>query len=384
MNKKSLKKSILFTIGTRPEAIKMAPLIKEFEENSQYETILCLTGQHREILDQVTQLFKLKIHYDLNLMKENQSLHDLGFLITSKMNAIIKECQPSLCFVQGDTTTTFATALACFYSKIKVGHIEAGLRSHRKNDPFPEEINRRLTSQLSDFHFTPTKRASLKLLHEGFQEESIFQTGNTIVDALYMIEKMSKNSEIKFEDKILEELVENPVHKIILVTLHRRENFGSSMEKVMNAIKTLALLHQKDHVHIVFPVHPNPNVQKMSYSILGDVKNIHLTAPLPYHQFIYLMKRSYFILSDSGGVQEEAPYLHRPVLLLRNTTERPEGVECGNIKMVGTEYDRIIFESNTLLQDEKYYSEMSRPSQPFGDGMACKKIRAIVEQIIPA
>jgi UDP-N-acetylglucosamine 2-epimerase (non-hydrolysing) len=365
-----LKKKILILFGTRPEAIKMAPLIKEFKKQSiQFETKVCVTAQHREMLDQVLEFFEIKSDYDLNLMKPNQNLYDLTAEIIIKMKPILEAFKPDYVFVHGDTTTTMAGSIAAFYSGAKVCHVEAGLRTHNKLSPFPEEINRQLTSRICDYHFAPTETAKQNLIDENIEEDAILVTGNTVIDALLeSVERVSQNPSVFIQSlsKILAD------KEVILVTGHRRENHGDGFIRICEALKVIA----EDNVDriIVYPVHLNPNVQEPVLRILKGVSNILLIDPMPYPDFIWMMNRSKLIITDSGGVQEEAPSLGKPVLVMRDTTERPEAVEAGTVLLVGTNKNLIISETADLLNNLQRLENMSRLHNPYGNGDACQRI----------
>ena len=362
-------KKILLVFGTRPEAIKLCPLVKKLEEHAdRLKTIVCVTAQHREMLDQVLDIFDVSPDYDLDLMRKDQELSDITSHCLLETGKVIKDEKPDIVLVQGDTTTTFVTALASYYNQVMVGHVEAGLRTGNKYSPFPEEINRKLTSAIADIHFAPTQKNKYNLLAEGIPEERIVVTGNTVIDALLWVRER-----IRTERKEYQELRDIDFEKkIILVTGHRRENFGGEFINVCQALKEIAMRHSDSE--IVYPVHLNPNVREPVYRILSGIKNIKLLAPLGYEPFVYLMDKVYFIISDSGGVQEEAPSLGKPVLVTRNTTERPEAVEVGTVKLVGTDKDTIIEESEKLLNDKKYYDRMAKIKNPYGDGQACERI----------
>jgi len=373
-------KKILIVFGTRPEAIKMAPLVKEFEKNKDFfELKICVTAQHREMLDQVLELFEIVPDYDLDVMRQNQDLYDITSNILLKIKDVLTDFKPDVVLVHGDTTTTMATSLAAFYQKIKVGHVEAGLRTNNIYSPWPEEANRQIVGVLTNYHFSPTETSKENLLKEAKEVNNIVVTGNTVIDALFLIiEKIKTNKtlEEKIQKKI-ELLVNNSKFKIqnskfILVTGHRRENFGEGFVNICEALKEIAV--KNPDVHIIYPVHLNPNVQKPVKELLSNIKNIHLIKPLQYEEFIYMMYKSYFIITDSGGVQEEAPSLGKPVLVMRDTTERPEAVEAGTIKLVGTSKEKIITESEVLLNDKFEYEKMSNAHNPYGDGKACKRI----------
>ncbi len=362
---------VLVVFGTRPEAIKCFPVVKELQKRPDVDVRVCITAQHRQILDQMLQLVELVPDYDLNIMREKPTLTDITSDVLIKVGEILDQYQPDRVIVQGDTTTTFATALAAFYRKIPVGHIEAGLRSWDLYSPWPEEANRRFVSVVGDLHFAPTQKSRANLLSENISEKNIFVTGNTVVDALnYIRRRMSDdNSMFSNLDQYLPD--ENGTRKLVLVTTHRRENWENGLQNILEAIITLS---QRPDVHIVLPVHPNPNVKIPVYEALDQKANINLIEPQDYLPFVYLMKRSHIILTDSGGVQEEAPALGKPVLVLRNTTERPEGIESGNALLVGTDRDKIITEAERLLDDPSAYSSMSHASNPYGDGTASVQI----------
>ena len=370
-------KKILIVFGTRPEAIKMAPLVKEFQKYPKsFEIKICVTAQHREMLDQVLEIFEISPDYDLNVMKSGQDLYDVTANVLLGMRDILNQFSPDIAFVHGDTSTTFAAALACFYKKIPVAHIEAGLRTHDMYNPWPEEANRQLTGKLAKYHFTPTTISEANLRNENITGATISVTGNTVIDALFLtLNKIRSNPELK--NKIETQLVtmgyqlkNNP--KIILVTGHRRENFGEGFINICEALKEIAL--SNPNIDIVYPVHLNPNVQKPVKEILSHIPNIYLIEPLSYEPFVYLMNQAYFIITDSGGIQEEAPSLGKPVLVLRDTTERPEAVEAGTVKLVGTNKEKIIQETQKLINDSTEYEKMAKAHNPYGDGNACHKI----------
>ena len=367
--KKREMKKVLIVFGTRPEAIKMAPVVKAFYQSRDFETKICVTAQHREMLDQVLAFFDITPDYDLNLMKPNQNLYNLTGEIINGLKPVLEEFNPDFVFVHGDTTTTMAGSIAGFYSNAKVCHVEAGLRTFNKYAPFPEEINRQITGRIADFHFAPTEKSKQNLLAENILEDGILVTGNTVIDAL--LDGVEKVKLIDNEQiNMLKGLV-NPDKDIILVTGHRRENHG---EGFLNICKALKEIVSGNNVQIIYPVHLNPNVQKPVNKILSDVVNIHLIAPLPYEAFLWLMEKSKLIITDSGGVQEEAPSLGKPVLVMRETTERPEAVEAGTVILVGTNAEKIVGEANTLLQDAEKYKSMSKLHNPYGDGKASKRI----------
>lgn len=361
---------LLFIFGTRPEAIKMAPVIKEFQKYKEFEVKVCVTAQHRQMLDQVLELFNIKPDFDLDLMKPNQDLYDITSNVLIRLREVFMKYTPALVFVHGDTTTTMGASLASFYQKIPVAHVEAGLRTHNIYSPFPEEINRQLTSKLATYHFAPTNSSKKNLLLEGINENRIFITGNTVIDALLQVVKNVKNKVIKINGYNVSD------RKYILVTGHRRENFGDGFLNICEALKIIAL--QNSDIDIVYPVHLNPNVQKPVFEILGNIKNIYLVEPLDYEPFVYLMSKSYIILTDSGGIQEEAPSLGKPVLVMRDTTERPEAVEAGTVKLVGTNQSTIVNEVNKLLIEEELYKKMSEAHNPYGEGKASKVISQVV------
>ncbi len=368
-------KKVLLVFGTRPEAIKMASLVKEFEKESSIVLKVCVTAQHREMLDQVLEIFDIKPDYDLNLMKSGQDLYDITSNVLLGMKNVLDDFSPDIVLVHGDTTTTSATALATFYQKIKLGHVEAGLRTNNLYNPWPEEANRQITGVLSDYHFAPTKNSQENLLKEGKKIESVAVTGNTVIDALfYVLEKIERSKELK--DSIISSIETqykiDDSRKIVLVTGHRRENFGQKFINICEALKTIAL--NNIDVDIVYPVHLNPNVQKPVKDILSNISNVYLIEPLQYEQFIYLMSKSYFLITDSGGVQEEAPSLGKPVLVLRDTTERPEALEAGTVKLVGTNREMIVKEAQSLLDDYAVYEKMSKAHNPYGDGKASSRI----------
>lgn len=367
-------KSILFIFGTRPEAIKMAPLIKEFQKYDEFNIKVCVTAQHRQMLDQVLELFEIKPDFDLNLMKPNQDLYDITSNVLLGLRDIFKCYIPDLVFVHGDTTTTLGASLASYYQKIPVAHIEAGLRTNDIYSPFPEEINRQLTSRVASYHFAPTETAKRNLLKEGVEAKSIFITGNTVIDALLEVAHKLNSKKLQING------YEVTDRNFILVTGHRRENFGDGFLNICEAIRSIALEH-KD-IDIVYPVHLNPNVQKPVFEILGNTKNIYLIQPLDYEPFVYLMSKSHIILTDSGGVQEEAPSLGKPVLVMRDTTERPEALKAGTVKLVGISKNLIVEEINMLLINKDIYMKMSTAHNPYGDGKACEKIVKAVKDFL--
>lgn len=362
-------KKILMVFGTRPEAIKLCPLVKKLEEHAdRFKTIVCVTAQHREMLDQVLDIFDVSPNYDLDLMRKDQDLFDITSNCLLETGKVIKDEKPDIVLVQGDTTTTFATAIAAYYNQVMIGHVEAGLRTGNKYSPFPEEINRKLTSAIADIHFAPTQKNKNNLLSEGISEERIVVTGNTVIDALLWVRERIRADRREYQE--LKDI--DFKKKIILVTGHRRENFGIEFINICLALKEIAIKHSD--CEIVYPVHLNPNVRKPVYSMLSGIKNIKLIEPLGYEPFVYLMDKAYFIISDSGGVQEEAPSLGKPVLVTRNTTERLEAVEVGTVELVGTDKENIISKSEKLLKDSEYYNQMSNIQNPYGDGHACERI----------
>lgn len=368
-----MKKKNLVIFGTRPEAIKMAPLVNAFyAEESTFITKVCITAQHREMLDQVLDFFDITPDYDLNLMKPNQNLYSLTADILTNLKPVLEDFQPDYVYVHGDTTTTMAASLAAFYSGSQVCHVEAGLRTFNKRSPFPEEINRSVAGRISDFHFAPTQISKENLLNENIKEKSILVTGNTVIDALeFSSLKVNSNSYTDSEIERLTPILDN-TKRLILVTGHRRENHGQGFINICNALKHIAT-ENKD-TQIIYPVHLNPNVQEPVYKLLKNVSNIELIKPLSYPAFVWLMNKSYIIITDSGGVQEEAPSLGKPVLVMRDTTERPEAVEAGTVLLVGTDTKEIIAQTNKLLNNEKSYNFMSKLHNPYGDGTACQRI----------
>lgn len=377
-------KKIMLVFGTRPEAIKMAPLVKEFQKYpEQFQTIVCVTGQHREMLDQVLHIFEIDPDYDLNIMKQGQDLYDVTARVLIGMRDVLKEARPDVVLVHGDTTTSTAAALAAFYQQIPVGHVEAGLRTHNIYSPWPEEMNRQITGRIATYHFAPTPLSRQNLLEEGIREEKIIVTGNTVIDALYMVVDRIKN------DKTLDfglncSLVKagydvgrlNGGKKLVLITGHRRENFGDGFISMCQAIKMLT--EKYPDVDFVYPMHLNPNVRKPIHEVFGEnlsgLGNMFFIEPLEYLSFVYLMEKSMIVLTDSGGIQEEAPGLGKPVLVMRDTTERPEALEAGTVKLVGTNFKKIVGEVSVLLEDQEYYDRMSKAVNPYGDGKACMRI----------
>lgn len=375
-------KKIMLVFGTRPEAIKMAPLVKEFQKYpEQFQTIVCVTGQHREMLDQVLQLFEIVPDYDLNIMKQGQDLYDVTARVLTGMRSVFKEAQPEVVLVHGDTTTSTSAALAAFYQQIPVGHVEAGLRTHNIYSPWPEEMNRLITGRIASYHFSPTPLSRQNLIDEGIKEKAITVTGNTVIDALYMVvgkikNNRSLNAQLKsFLNKAgydVNRLTDK--RRLVLITGHRRENFGDGFIHMCKAIKSLA--EKYPQVDFVYPMHLNPNVRKPIREVFGteQLHNMFFIEPLEYLAFVYLMEKSTIVLTDSGGIQEEAPGLGKPVLVMRDTTERPEALEAGTVKLVGTDYDKIVCEVSALLDDQDYYDRMSKAVNPYGDGKACERI----------
>ena len=377
-------KKIMLVFGTRPEAIKMAPLVKEFQKHpEQFQTIVCVTGQHREMLDQVLRLFEIKPDYDLNIMKQGQDLYDVTARVLLGMRDVLKEAQPDVVLVHGDTTTSTSAALAAFYQQIPVGHVEAGLRTHNIYSPWPEEMNRLITGRIATYNFAPTQLSRQNLLKENVADSSITVTGNSVIDALYwVIDKIKKDNSLESELKGLladagydVDRLQNG-KKLVLITGHRRENFGDGFINMCTAIKDLT--QKYPDVDFVYPMHLNPNVRKPIHEVFGedlsDLGNMFFIEPLEYLSFVYLMEKSNIVLTDSGGIQEEAPGLGKPVLVMRDTTERPEALEAGTVKLVGTDYSKIMSEVSALLDDQEYYDTMSRAVNPYGDGLACGRI----------
>ena len=375
-------KRVLIVFGTRPEAIKMAPLVLAFKQLAgEIEAKVCVTAQHREMLDQVLDIFNIVPDFDLNIMKPGQDLYDVTSNILLGMKEVLAEYEPDVVFVHGDTTTTIATAMSAFYQKIPVAHVEAGLRTGDIYSPWPEEANRKLTSQITKYHFTPTQTSRENLLKENIPENDIYVTGNTVIDALHwVLNKIEKNESLKstLSDTIRSDFSAfGNDERLVLITGHRRENFGQGFLDMCSAIKTLAEEHPE--VNFVYPVHLNPNVQKPVLELLSGINNVYLISPLDYEPFVYLMSKSYLILTDSGGIQEEAPSLGKPVLVMRDTTERPEAVEAGTVKLVGTNPSTIVNEVNNLLKDNSLYESMSQAHNPYGDGKACEKIVNLIK-----
>ena len=369
------KIKIMTVFGTRPEAIKMCPLVLEMKKYSDtIEPIVAVTAQHREMLDQVLALFKIKPDYDLNIMTAGQTLYDVTTRALMGLKEVMEQAKPDIVLVHGDTTTTFAGALAAFYAQIPVGHVEAGLRTGDKYSPYPEEMNRKLTGSITDMHFAPTATSKENLLKENVDAENIYVTGNTVIDAL----KVTVKDDYSFADEEFNNVFRSG-HKLILMTTHRRENLGEPMRHVYKALKTVLETHSD--VEAIFPVHKNPKVREIVQEELGGLERVHLIEPMDYEPFANLMAKVDIVLTDSGGIQEEAPSLGKPVLVLRDTTERPEAVAAGTVKLVGTAYENILHETNMLLDDEAYYRQMAEAANPYGDGKACERIiKAILDK----
>jgi UDP-N-acetylglucosamine 2-epimerase (non-hydrolysing) len=383
INREYMRK-VLLVFGTRPEAIKMAPLVMELQKQKErIETVVCVTGQHREMLDQVLEIFDIKPDYDLNIMKRGQDLYDVTARVLTGMREVLKEIKPDIVLVHGDTTTSTAAALAAFYQQILVGHVEAGLRTHNIYSPWPEEMNRLLTGRLATYHFSPTPLSRNNLIKESINDRNIIVTGNTVIDALYwVVDKIKNNKEL---DNELESVLSKAGYdvnrldngkKLVLITGHRRENFGDGFINMCTAIKDLTIKHP--NVDFVYPMHLNPNVRKPIHEVFGEdlsgLKNMFFIEPLEYLSFVYLMEKSSIVLTDSGGIQEEAPGLGKPVLVMRDTTERPEALNAGTVKLVGTDYNKIVNEVSSLIDDKAAYEKMSKAVNPYGDGLACGRI----------
>ena len=377
-------KKVMLVFGTRPEAIKMAPLVKEFQKSPEdFETIVCVTGQHREMLDQVLHIFDIRPDYDLDIMKQGQDLYDVTARVLTGMRDVLKKASPDIVLVHGDTTTSTAAALAAFYQQIPVGHVEAGLRTHNIYSPWPEEMNRQITGRIATYHFSPTPLSKSNLLKENVSEDRITVTGNTVIDALYwVVDKIKSDRKL---DTDLETILKDAGYdvnrlsdgkKLVLITGHRRENFGDGFINMCTAIKDLS--HKYPDVDFVYPMHLNPNVRKPIHEVfgedLGNLGNMFFIEPLEYLSFVYLMEKSAIVLTDSGGIQEEAPGLGKPVLVMRDTTERPEALDAGTVKLVGTDYDKIVNSVSELIDDRKAYERMSKAVNPYGDGKACGRI----------
>ena len=377
-------KKIMLVFGTRPEAIKMAPLVKEFQKHPEkFETIVCVTGQHRQMLDQVLEIFSISPDYDLNIMKQGQDLYDVTSRVLTGMRSVLEEAKPDIVLVHGDTTTSTAAALAAFYRRIPVGHVEAGLRTHNIYSPWPEEMNRQLTGRIAEYNFAPTPLSRRNLLDEGVDASKIQVTGNTVIDALYwVVEKIKKDSPLREHLTDSLKMAGYDVNrlcngkKLVLITGHRRENFGEGFISMCQAIKTLS--ERFPEVDFVYPMHLNPNVRKPIHEVFGDnlagLENMFFIEPLEYLSFVYLMDKSSIVLTDSGGIQEEAPGLGKPVLVMRDTTERPEALDAGTVKLVGTDYDKIVNSVCKLLSEPEAYEKMSHAVNPYGDGKACERI----------
>ena len=384
------KKKVMLVFGTRPEAIKMCPLVKELEKHpDDFETIVCVTGQHREMLDQVLRIFEVMPDYDLNIMQQGQDLYDITARVLVGMRNVLKEVQPDVVLVHGDTTTSMAAAMAAFYQQIPVGHVEAGLRTRNIYSPWPEEMNRQVTGRIAEFDFAPTPLSRQNLLDEHVDESKITVTGNTVIDALYMVvDKIKNNTELQIRlNSNLFTAGYDVKHldngkKLVLITGHRRENFGEGFISMVTAMKDLS--EKYSDVDFVYPMHLKPNVRKPIHQVFGDdltvYKNFFFIEPLQYLEFVYLMEKSYLVLTDSGGIQEEAPGLGKPVLVMRNTTERPEALEAGTVKLVGTNHDLIVSEVSRLIDDSVYYEQMSKAVNPYGDGLACSRIVNVLKK----
>lgn len=366
---------ILFVFGTRPEAIKMAPVIKEVEKHKNIESLICVTGQHRQMLDQVLEIFQIKPDYDLNIFKKGQTLTDITTGTLLGLGEILDKEKPDILLVQGDTTTVFAAALCAFYKRIKIGHIEAGLRSGNLYSPYPEEANRKLVSVIANFHFAPTKNNKYNLLREGYGEDNIFITGNTVIDAL----KYTVVDNYKFENDLLNK-IDYKNKDVILLTSHRRENWGKPMEDVFAAFYDI--VKERKNVEVIFPMHLNPLIREIAHRYFDKIDRVHLIEPLPYLPFSNLMNKVKFVVTDSGGVQEEAPSLGKPVLVIRNETERYEGIEAGTAKLIGVKRDKVFENISKLLDNEKIYNKMSMAVNPYGDGKASQRIVEILEKYL--
>ena len=376
-----MKKKILSVFGTRPEAIKMAPVVKELAKHPEhFDSQVCVTAQHRQMLDQVLDLFQIKPEYDLNIMQPGQSLTDITCGVLQGLARVLIECKPNVVLVHGDTSTTMAVSLAAYYQQIAVGHVEAGLRTGNIYSPWPEEMNRRLTSAIASFHFAPTEAARDNLLREGIAADDIVVTGNTVIDALLDVVRLLRSDQALQRQMAERFSFLDPSRRLILVTGHRRENFGAGFEQICTALKTI--VETMPDVEILYPVHLNPNVQEPVKRILGGTPSVHLIEPLDYLPFVSLMDRAFLIITDSGGVQEEAPSLGKPVLVMRDTTERPEAVTAGTVKLVGTDAAAIVGEASTLLSDQAAFERMSRAHNPYGDGMAAPRIATFLREAL--
>lgn len=383
-------KKVMLVFGTRPEAIKMAPLVRLFKTSESFETVVCVTGQHRQMLDQVLDLFEITPEYDLNIMKSNQDLYDITSSVLLGMRDVLSKCKPDIVLVHGDTTTSMATSMAAFYQRITVGHVEAGLRTHNIYSPWPEEMNRLITSRISRYNFAPTELNKNNLINEGIDSNSVFVTGNTVIDALhYVVRKIDSNPYLK--NKVENQITQlgynvrerlTKEKKIVLITGHRRENFGEGLFNICKSIKSLSLKYPD--VDFIYPMHMNPNVRKPINEVLNDgtLQNVFLLEPFDYLPFVYMMNQSHIILTDSGGIQEEAPGLKKPVLVMRDTTERPEAIDSGIVKLVGTDCDKIVNEISLLLDDEQLYCLVNKFDNPYGDGNASKRILDVILKMI--
>lgn len=383
-----MRQKIMLVFGTRPEAIKMAPLVKEFHKYPElFDTVVCVTGQHREMLDQVLEIFQIKPDYDLNIMKQGQDLYDVTSKVLLGMRDVLKKDHPDIVLVHGDTTTSTAAALAAFYQQIPVGHVEAGLRTHNIYSPWPEEMNRQITGRIASYNFAPTSLSRDNLIKEGISNDKIWITGNTVIDALHWVISKIK-SDPSLDDRLARELINMGYDtsrlkrgkRLVLITGHRRENFGEGFLNICQAIKTLA--NRYTDVDFVYPMHLNPNVRKPIKSVFGGQRmdNLFFTEPLEYLAFVYLMEKAYIVLTDSGGIQEEAPGIGKPVLVMRNTTERPEAVTAGTVELVGTDYNLIVENASSLLDNNDKYNSMSKAVNPYGDGKACSRIVNILKE----
>lgn len=385
-----MRKKVMIVFGTRPEAIKMAPLVRKLQEKTnEIQTIVCVTGQHREMLDQVLHIFDIKTDYDLNIMKQGQDLYDITTRVLMGMREVLREVCPDVVLVHGDTTTSTATALAAFYQQIPVGHVEAGLRTYNVYSPWPEEMNRQITGRIATYHLAPTLQSERNLLLEGVRKEAIVVTGNTVIDALYLvIKKIQEDEDLEAELKANLKVLGYDIsrlsgkRKLVLITGHRRENFGDGFLSICKAIRILVEKYQD--IDFVYPMHLNPNVRKPINEIFSEqhFANLFFIEPLEYLSFVYLMEKSAIVLTDSGGIQEEAPGLGKPVLVMRDTTERPEALKAGTVKLVGTDGEKIVSEVSMLLDDEAYYMEMSNAINPYGDGMASNRIYDFLSQVL--
>ncbi|WP_343347364.1 non-hydrolyzing UDP-N-acetylglucosamine 2-epimerase [Terrisporobacter petrolearius] len=368
------KIKVMSVFGTRPEAIKMAPLVKELEKDVRFESIVCVTAQHREMLDSVLDIFDIKPQYDLDIMAHGQTIIDISNKVLRGVDEVIKEAEPDIVLVHGDTSTTLNGALAAFYNKVPVGHVEAGLRSYDMYSPFPEEVNRKLTGVVTNLHFSPTKANESNLLSEGVKKENIYITGNTVIDALLSV----VNEKYIFEDAVLNNIdFENK--KVVLLTTHRRENWGKPMENIFQGM--IDLIENNEDVEVIFPMHKNPSIRELAHKYFDKYeKKVHLIEPLEYVEFTNLMSKVYLIMTDSGGIQEEAPALGKPVMVLRTETERPEAVEAGTVKLAGIKKEAIVDIGNELINDQESYKAMAQATNPYGDGKACKRILEIIEE----